>query len=46
MTRKIKIENRGDSFHRETIPAFRLKGKWLNSAQVEVSSGYTTYKIN
>jgi hypothetical protein len=46
MTRTLKIENRGDSFHRETIPAIRLKGKWLhamgflpgNHVQVEVTA--------
>jgi hypothetical protein len=32
MTRHIKIEERGDFAKKQTFPAIRLKGKWLERA--------------
>ena len=32
MSRRLKIEERGDYFKKQTIPTVRLKGKWLQAA--------------
>ncbi len=45
MKRRIKIEERGDYFRKQTIPTVRLKGKWLQAAGMQCQQKSNSFNL-